>query len=279
MSTWHYYNHALLSSLSPSEVPDVEELNDKNTWKIGGGHPLFARWTSDYDCGYETEWWYCIKDEPFDIMSLKAHWRYKIKKGIGNFEVRVISPNDYKEELYQVQVAAFSAYPESYRPKTDRESFFKSIATWFDDFTVFGAFDRETGRLQGYSMCKENKGYIGLNVQKTNPVYEKKQINAALVYGILEHYKDKLSKEYPLVDGERNVLHETAFEDYLARYFGFRKAYCKLHIKYRGCLGVLVHLVYPFRGLLKRINSLKAKQACAVLKMEEIIRHQRRMHD
>ncbi len=212
-------------------------------------------------------------------MALKAKRRWCIKKGIEDFEVRVINPNEYEEELYRVQAAAFSAYPKSYRPKTDRESFFKGIATWFGDFTVFGAFDRETGSLQGYSMCKENKGYIGFNVQKTNPAYEKKQINAALVYGILEHYKDRLSKECPLVDGERNILHETAFENYLARYFGFRKAYCKLHIKYRGCLGVLVHLVYPFRGLLKKANNLKARQVSAVLKMEEIIRHQRRMHD
>ena len=193
--------------------------------------------------------------------------------------MRVIDPKEYKEDLYLVQVAAFSGYPDSYRPSVSKESFVNSISNWENHYKVFGAFDKESGTLQGYSLCGEHENFIALNVQKTNPVFERKQINAALVYAILEHYKDRLTKDCPLVDGERNILHETSFEDYLEKKFGFRKAYCKLHIKYKYVFGFAVRLLYPFRGLLNKINSLKAKQACAVLRMEGIVRRQRKKHD
>ena len=53
---------------------------------------LFARWTSEFDCGYETNWWYVIKDKEFDLSALKSNYRYKINKGNKNFDVRVINP-------------------------------------------------------------------------------------------------------------------------------------------------------------------------------------------
>ena len=34
-----------------------------------GGVPLLIRWTTNFDCEEKTEWWYCIKDTPFDINS------------------------------------------------------------------------------------------------------------------------------------------------------------------------------------------------------------------
>lgn len=49
------------------------------------GNPYFARWTDNFDCGYETEWWYCIKDEPFDISKINSKKRYEINKGKKNF--------------------------------------------------------------------------------------------------------------------------------------------------------------------------------------------------
>lgn len=87
--------------------------------------------------------------------------------------------------------------------------------------------------------------------------------------GILEHYNDRLSKEFYIVDGERNILHETAFQNYLEKYFGFRKAYCKLHIQYRRGVGVIVRILFPFRKLIGRMNFNKAKLVSGVLRMEE----------
>ena len=279
MKSWKYYNHALVPATPLGVVPDLNELNDKGIWNENGNKALLARWTTDFDCGYETDWWYCIKDNPFDISSVKAKVRYYIKKGIANFDVRIIEPKEYKESLYDVQVAAFSAYPESYRPTVIKDDFFRSIDSWVSNCVVFGAFDKESGILQGYSLLGQHVGYVELNVQKTNPIYEKLQINAALVNGILEHYSENLSEKFYIVDGERNILHETAFQDYLERYFGFRKAYCKLHIRYRRGIGAIVKMLYPLRRIIARLNSNKAKLVAGVLRMENILRKTRKENE
>ena len=67
---WRYYNHAAIPICASHEVPDLSPLEDRSIWNARGGAPVLARWTSDWDCGYETEWWYVIKDEPFDITAL-----------------------------------------------------------------------------------------------------------------------------------------------------------------------------------------------------------------
>lgn len=42
----------------------------------------FARWISDFDCGFPTEWWYCIKDEIVSLEKLSAKQRYRVNRGL-----------------------------------------------------------------------------------------------------------------------------------------------------------------------------------------------------
>ena len=236
MSGWRYYNHAMLPSAAPHELPELRPLKDGSVWKLsGGGTPLFARWTTDFDCGYETKWWYVIKDTPFDIGTLKAKRRYEINKGKKNFEVRIINPSEYSKELYEVQVAAFSAYPQSYRPVVNYDSFVQSVNDWYKQYETYA-------------------------------------VNAALINEILYGLNDRLGKDFYICDGARSVFHETAFQDYLEKYFGFRKAYCNLHIKYRFPVGLIVGILYPFRSRISKLDSSIAKKISSVLKMEELAR-------
>ena len=238
-----------------------------------GGTPLLARWTTDWDCGNETNWWYVIKDEPFDIGSLKSNYRYKINKGCKYFDVRIIDPCDYKEELYKVQVAAFSAYPAKYRPTVDKRTFMDSIDTW-DRYEVFGAFYRENNELVGYViMTKNASDFLALSVQKTNPKYEKLQVNAALVKGLMDYYTQHLSSGGIICDGSRSINHETQFQDYLEKYFGFRKAYCHLHVQYNPKIKWLIKLLFPLRKVLTLFDGIGIFHSLnSVLKMEKIYR-------
>ena len=112
MAEWKYYNHAMVSARMPHQVPDLTPLQDGSLWENQEGTPLLARWTSDFDCAEKTEWWYVIKDEPFDINGLKAKRRYEINKGRKNFDVRrLLRPTEYGDELYRVHMEALSAYP------------------------------------------------------------------------------------------------------------------------------------------------------------------------
>ena len=273
---WKYYNHAAIPTTAPHEIPDISPITNGSIWK-SGGTPLLARWTTGFDCGYETNWWYIIKNTPFDISELKAKRRYEINKGIKNFHVKKIDPDNYADELCNVQIAAYSAYPDKYRPSVNREEFISSVQHW-DALVWIGAFDRESGMLCGYSLLsEENETYVDFKVMRTNPECEKNGINAALVEGILRYFNEFLTQGGYICDGARSVNHETAFQDYLEKYFGFRKAYCKLHIAYNPKMRWMIQLIYPIRKLLKKCDEIgKVHQLNAVLRMEEIVRKDRR---
>ena len=271
---WMYYNHAMLPTCAPHEKPNLEPVLDGSFWRRGG-KALLARWTTEFDCGHATEWWYVIKDTPFDSSALKAKRRYEITKGNRNFEVRVINPVEYEEEICQVYKAALADYPAKYRPMFDEEEFRTAKRKEWADNLIYGGISKDSEKLCGYALLTVHRNYAAFNVLKTIPSCEKYGINAALVYGILNDFNTKLKDAYYICDGERNISHETQFQNYLEKYFGFRKAYCILNISYRPIVAVIVKILYPFRAQLEKAdkNSL-VHNVIAVLHMEELRRKQ-----
>lgn len=97
-------------------------------------------------------------------------------------------------------------------------------------------------------------------------------MNAATVYGILNYYKDELKNGCYICDGEKPINHQTHFQDYLEKYFGFRKAYCKLNVKYKKGVGAVVKILYPFRKVLTNlVRILWFIKINGVLKMERLL--------
>lgn len=274
---WKYYNYAVIPTTAPHEEPDLTPIIDGSIWKISEGTPYLARWTTDFDCGYETEWWYCIKDTPFDIFALPSKKRYEINKGLKNFDVKVIAPSEYKDDLYEITVDAYSSWSNKYRPSVDEDKFKTSIDVWKDPIVVLGAFLKETGVLSGYAYLTEEYGYVNFNVMRTKPNCEKRGINAALVAGVCEYYSERLSdgNGFYICDGSRNILHKTSFQNYLEKYFGFRKAYCRLNLLYRKPFGTIVSLLMPFRKCLLKLDGFTVvSKINGILRMEEIGRSQ-----
>lgn len=151
-----------------------------------GGIALLARWTTDYDCGYETGWWYVVKDTPFDINSLKAKRRYEINKGKKNFEIKRINSSEYVDELYQVLICALKSWPEKYRPNIQKDNFEKDIYKWDKD-VVYAGFARDTNEMCGFAYLKEYSRHLEFSVLRVKPEMERNGINAAMVAGILEN--------------------------------------------------------------------------------------------
>lgn len=229
---------------------------------------LFARWITDWDCGYETEWWYVIKDTPFDINKLKSKRRYEITKGIKNFYVIQINPTEYVNEICKIAFNVWKTYPSQYRPNITEKKFCTEILEWKDRI-IYGAFNRENNNLCGYAVLKENKNYISFIQLKSMIEFEKKGLNFALVNKILEDYSPKLNKNFYISDGARNIIHETHFQDFLEKYFDFRKAYCKLVIKYRFPIKIIVKILKPFRNIINTSSSLGYKIKATLL-MDDI---------
>lgn len=252
---WKYYNHAIIPTTAPHKVPDIESIKDGSIWKeVWRGTPYFARWTTDFDCGYETQWWYCIKDTVFDISKLPSKRRYEINKGKKHFVIERIDPTLYVEEIIRIQELAWAKYPKAYRPQINKEKTRADVVKWKQLF-VFGAFGVDDKMLHAYALLDVHQDWADFTVLKAEPESEKLSINAAMVAGICEYFNDRLGSGFYISDGERNTVHETAFQDFLIKYFEFRKAYCKLNLAYRKPIGFLVKVLYPFRGIISKMKS------------------------
>lgn len=112
---------------------------------------------------------------------------------------------------------------------------------------------------------------MNFNVLKTDPAFEKYSVNAALIEKILKNYKEFLECGGIICDGARSISHETHFQDYLEKYFGFRKAYCDLHIQYNPRIKWLIKLLFPLRKILLVFDGIGMIHSInGVLKMEEV---------
>lgn len=273
---WEYYNHALVPTLPPHIDPDISWMKDSDRWKeyAGGKMPLFARWVSDFDCSEETEWWCIIKDTPFDIMSLKSNRRSLITRGLKRVDVKVIIPADYAEQMSNILVKEWKYYDDSYEEGNDRQKltddFKKLTMKNLGNAEYLGAFLRDTDTMIGYAIYNLFDDWIEYSVVKTDPEYLNTQVNAALAYFGVERYMRPGIKY--IHGGWRTMIHESNYQEYLMKNFGFRKAYCKLHIQYRPLMQIAVNVLYPLRGMIKKVKNKWIYTVWCALQQEEIRR-------
>ena len=273
---WEYYNHALVPTLPPHIDPDISWMKDSTKWKeyAGGKTPLFARWVSDFDCSEETEWWCIIKDTPFDIMSLKSNRRSLITRGLKRVDVKVIIPADYAEQMSNILVKEWKYYDDSYEEGNDRQKltddFKKLTMKNLGNAEYLGAFLKDTDTMIGYAIYNLFDDWIEYSVVKTDPEYLNTQVNAALAYFGVERY---MRPEIRYIHGGwRTMIHESNYQEYLMKNFGFRKAYCKLHIQYRPLMQIAVNVLYPLRGIIKKVKNKWIYTVWCALQQEEIRR-------
>ena len=114
-----------------------------------------------------------------------------------------------------------------------------------------------------------------------DPIYERStEANAAITYTVLTLLKDDVLKGKYICNGQRNMRHETNYNEDLIHWYGFRKVHCRLNIAYNPKFKWIVMLLYPFRRILKLLSSISLiNDACVVLKMEEIRRKQQKTED
>lgn len=272
---WRYYNHAAIPSCAPHETPNITSIEDGTIWKAFDKSPLLARWTTDFDCNEETGWWYVIKDTPFDITKISSKRRNLVRRGLSRFKIVQIDPNDYIDGLFEVYTEAVKTYPKTQQNFIARESFDSTVAAW-SKYIVYGAFSLDDDKLAAFALITKHQSYYDFTSMKSNPIYEKQQVNAALICGMLYDIEDDLSKGIYICDGAKNINHETNFQEYLIKYFGFRKAYCRLNLFYNPKIKWIVKFAYPFRNFLKLFDKIKiVHNLLSVLQMEEIVRMQK----
>ncbi|MBQ7148303.1 MAG: hypothetical protein IJR96_06090 [Pseudobutyrivibrio sp.] len=267
---WKYYSHAAITTCAPHEKPNLMPIQDRSIWKIENAKPILARWTENFDCGYETNWWYTILDKPFDISKINSHDRNRIKKGLKNFTCKRINAGEYAEAMANVTMADWATYPVSYRPNTTKEQLIKQYQEW--NLITYGAFD-ENEMLCAFHGIADCSSYFLMVQGKSIPEKQRGQVNAALIYTFINDLSAEIDNGKYISNGQRNLYHKTNFNDDLCRYYGFRKVYCRLRIIYPTYVKLMVNVLYPFRKMFNLLdNKALVHQINVVLKMEEIAR-------
>ena len=251
MKNWRRYNGALI----PLNPPHIEVDTNGVEEKIRKENVFFARWTSNFDCSKETEFWYVICDKfiPFDKLSRNT--RNNVRRGLKRCQVKKVSHQFIMENAYPIYRKAFDNYQGHLSPDNEDE-FLKEYVTYNDkniwDFWV--VFEKESLEMIAFSRNKIEFNQCELCTTKFHPKFQRKYYpSEALFYTMNQYYLEEKRFMY-VNDGARSISHETNIQEFLIQKFKFRKAYCKLNIVYSRYIKSLILLVYPFRWLIKFIN-------------------------
>lgn len=272
-----YYNHAYIPECP--EVPlegrmsfrDIQKkCIDERYRDSGGGY--FATYITDFDVADQTEWWFTIKDDEYDLSVLSAKKRYEVTKAHKFCYSKKINPLDNIDALFDCHKQSFEGYAEVERPSSvQKESFIKYIHELAKDGKrqFYACYFKDDDKLIGFLIIHIRGDVIGLQQQKTIPSYEKYNCNASLIDCMLTEWNEKLKKHEVIIsNGSRNIRHLTNFNAYLEKYFGFRKAYARLKIAYRFPFGILVFLLKPFIKLFEKTDNPFFYNIYCVLKMD-----------
>ena len=165
----HIIHHCLEFEYFPHEKVDIKKIN----WSDYPG-AWMARWTTDFDCNQETQFWYIIKDTPFSLDELKAKRRYEINKGNKNFYTKVINPIEYKEQLYHVYCESLKGYEGTPVP-IEEHDFYEKAQKWANikEQVMFGCFRIDDDCLCGYADVYRRNPYLPISSLKTIPEMER----------------------------------------------------------------------------------------------------------
>lgn len=267
-----YYNHAYLHEIQEKPINDKLSFNQIRNIVKGGRWALFACYITAFDVNNPTQWWFTVKDEEYNLSTLQAKKRYEVTKARKFCETKEINPLNYLDELFDCYKESFTAYSKRFGVREIiYADFVKYINSLLDEDCnkFYATYFKETGQLIGFLIITLKDNIIYLKQQKTNPLFEKYNSNAALIDFVLTQYNDSLkAKSVMISNGSRNIRHETNFNAYLEKYFGFRKAYAKLRIVYRFPFGIIVKLLKPFRKLFKQTHNPLLYNLYCIIKMD-----------
>jgi len=264
MREWKKYNGALI----PIRPPHIDSNIENVASLLKLENAFLARWVTEFDCERETEFWYVICDKNLEINDYSLNTRSKIRRGLKKCVVMKITKQEIIENAYDVYKNAFLKYTTYSICKT-KINFIHEIKSLGAEWEFFGVYYKE--KLIAYCMCSLNDGTCNYSTIKFHPQYLKYYSSYALFYTMNRYYLSERNLKY-VNDGARNLVHKTNIQDFLITKFGFRKAYCRLHVIYNPILRFIIMFIYPLRFAFYRFNNKFAVKITALLWQEKIIR-------
>ncbi len=246
------YRNAWRYNLAPDCEQELSDSQYKALLKQGG---LFVRNTYDFDCRQKTNFWNLIKDSFGGMEELSSNVRRKIHRANDAFDYKIIDKQIVRENGFPIIKATFKDY--KVKDRTMNETVFNEYLDHCQkyNYDYWGVFDKETQDLVGFCAVHvfENSceyGVIGFLPQyKHNASYP----YYGFFYKMNEYYLGEKKFKY-VTDGSRSITEHSNIQPFLEQNFKFRKAYCKLKIRYKWWFGIIVRVLLPFRNIIGNRN-------------------------
>ena len=246
------YRHAWRFALAPDKEPQLSDSQCKKLLRKGG---LFVRNTFDFDCKEETNFWYVIKDSFGGMEEQSQNERKKLRHALRSFDFKLVDIELIRRSAYPIIKATYVDYDVE-----DREMNEFVFNEYLDNcskekFDFWGAFDIKDGSFAGFAVVRMFD--IGCFYDMVTIFPEYKHNATYPYYGFFykmnEYYLDNLKFKY-VTDGSRSITEHSNIQPFLEQNFKFRKAYCKLKIRYKWWFGIMVRVLLPFRNLVWNRN-------------------------
>lgn len=265
---WSLYNGALVPDLPPHI--DIKLSGEQAKELLRRSKAYFLRWPSDYDCGFETEWWYLIRDKSIDLDEFDSKRRWEINKGIKRCIVKKVDAEFIAKNCYEVYISAFDSY-DTFQKPVGQEEFYNRMMSRMDNpvYDFWVALSKTNNKVIAYFMNRVGLEYCMYSTSKFHPDYLKDNVCYALVYETTNYYLNEVGLKY-VCAGARSISHHTNIQEFLIYKLHFRKAFCRLNIIYNPMIKIMVNVLYPFRNVISKMNIDLCKKVTVLLHQEKI---------
>lgn len=264
MNDFYLYRHAWISAPHYNERLSDEQcdaLLKKGGWMV--------RNTYDFDQKEESNFWYLIKDSFGGLEELSSNDRNQVRRALSRLEYRKINQDLLANQGYKIIKKAYDSYVVKDRTM-DQRTYEKLLQSWDENACDFwGAFDKNDGQLVGFAVVRLFDIGCFYDMVTLYPDYKHNLTYSyyGIFYKLNEYYLGERKLQY-VTDGSRSITQHSNIQPFLIQKFKFRKAYCKLNLRYKWWFEIMVKMLYPFRNIIHN-RSMKA-----VLLMHEIWKKQ-----
>ncbi len=237
------YNYCLF----PVQPPDEEFAISRwdATKLLIRKKALLICWYSEFDRPEESAFWHVIKDSFVPLESLGKNRRAEIRKGLRNYDIRPVCQSYVVDHGYPIYCAAHTRYGVS--TVISEETFRADMSDKDEDcYDYWGVFVKDTDTLVGYCANRVFCDTCNYVVEKIAPDHLRKYASYAVNYIMNEHYLRNLGFRYVDI-GAKNMRHDTNVQEFHITKMGFRRAYCKLNVRFFPGIRLLLCLLQPFR--------------------------------
>lgn len=265
MNNYIFYKKSLIFDGAPHFEKQLNKKELKDLLKKNNAY--FIRNVYNYDCPYETSFWYIVKDSFNGFEELGSTTRNNIRRAQKLLDIQIIDKQLILEQAYEVYLSSFQNYVNITEPPVSEDIFKKGLKVDIPGEQFWGCIDKENGKLIAYARNIITDHMCSYSSMKANPEYLKGYFPFyGLFYAMNEYYLKNMGLRY-VSDGARSITNHSNIQPFLIDKFKFRKAYCMLSITYVWWLNIPIVLLFPFRKYFK--NS----KIQALFRMEEMARN------